>query len=56
METPTPGQQDLYSFKKNLGKAHRELQAVTNITAEELGMHHTNTVRDSMAGLHKVLL
>ena len=42
-------------FKPFFWMAHRELQETYNLTFEEASMHHTNMVRDMVAGLQEVL-
>ena len=42
-------------FNQFFWTAHLELQETSNFTVKDSGMHHTNMVRDVVAGLQEVL-
>ena len=42
-------------FKHCFWTAHCELWETTDITIKDVGMHHTNMVRDVVAGLQEAL-
>ena len=42
-------------FKQFFRTSHQELREMSDLTVEDAGMHHTNMVRDVVAGLQEAL-